>query len=153
MSSTIIVRSATDRGLDLIKKFEGFSSVPYRCPGGHMTIGYGHVIRAGENLDLVDEAEAEELLKKDVEHAERAVLRLIDVPLVGCQFDALVSFAYNVGTGALQRSTLRRRVNRGEHGAVPRELLRWVWSGGRRLSGLVRRRNAEGELYSDLYRQ
>ena len=95
---------------------------------------------------LVKEAEA--LLRKDVLWAEGAVLRLIGVPLRDGQFDGLVSFAFNCGSGALQRSTLRRKVNREEHGEVPKELLKWVWSGGKKLKGLIRRREAEGRLYS-----
>ena len=71
--------------------------------------------------DDIDEATAEQLLRRDAEVAERAVLPLIRVPLQDRQFDAPVSFAFNLGAGALQRSTLRRRVNREEHGAVPRE--------------------------------
>ena len=72
--------------------------------------------------------------------AERAVLRLIKVPLTDGQFDALVSFTFNLSSGALQRSTLRRKVNREEHEEVPAEFMRWVWVGGRKLRGLVRRR-------------
>ena len=80
--------------------------------------------------------------------AERAVLRLIKVPLTDGQFDALVSFTFNLGSGALQRSTLRRKVNREEHEEVPAEFMRWVWAGGRKLKGLVRRREAESIRYS-----
>ena len=88
------------------------------------------------------------LLVKDVEAAERSVLRLITVPLTNGQFDALVSFTFNLGAGALQRSTLRRKVNREEHDDVPAEFLRWVWAGGKKLRGLVRRREAEVGCYS-----
>ena len=76
------------------------------------------------------------------------MLRLISVPLTGGQFDALVSFTFNLGAGALQRSTLRRKVNRGEHQAVPAELMKWVWAAGKRLPGLVRRRKSEALVYS-----
>lgn len=71
------------------------------------------------------------------------MLRLIKVPLTDGQFDALVSFTFNLGSGALQRSTLRRKVNREEHADVPREFLRWVWAGGKKLKGLIKRREAE----------
>ena len=81
-------------------------------------------------------------------YAERAVLRLIAVPLADRQFDVLVSFTFNLGVGALQRSTLRRKVNREEHGEVPAEFLKWVWGGGRRLPGLVQRREAESCRYA-----
>ena len=95
----------------------------------------------------VGEAEAGTLLRRDVATAERAVLRLIAVPLGDGQFDALVSFTFNLGAGALQRSTLRRKVNREAHDHVPAEFRRWVWGGGRKLPGLVRRREAEAVMY------
>jgi lysozyme len=88
----------------------------------------------------ISEAAGEALLIKDVQTAERAVLRLIKVPLTDNQFDALVSFTFNLGGGALQRFTLRRKVNREEHTDVPREFLRWVWS---EVKGLMRRREDE----------
>jgi len=86
-------------------------------------------------------------LRQDAVIAERAVLHLINVPLTDGQFDALVSFTYNLGGGALQRSTLRRKINREEHGKVPEQFMRWVWAGGRKLKGLVRRRAAESSFY------
>ncbi len=137
-------------GLDLICRFEGFSPVIYICPAGYPTIGYGHLITEANKeqfLDGVDEDEALELLRKDVAVAERAVLRLISVSLTQGQFDALVSFTFNLGSGALQRSTLRRKVNREEHDDVPAELMKWVWAGGRKLKGLANRRKAEGSMY------
>ena len=118
---------------------------------GWPTIGYGHVVRDDERERFahgIDEAAAEKLLRRDVETAERAVLRLIRVPLADGRFDALGSFTFNLGAGALQRSTLRRKVNRGEHDAVPAEFGRWVFAGGRKLRGLVRRREAEAGLYA-----
>ena len=145
------MRHLTDEGLALIKCFEGFVPGIYICPGGWPTIGYGHVVRDGERdrfADGIDEATAEDLLRRDVEAAEQAVLRLIGVPLEDGQFDALSSFTFNLGAGALQRSTLRRKVNRGEHDAVPAEFGRWVWAGGRKLKGLIRRREAEAAIYA-----
>ena len=145
------MRHLTDDGLVLIKRFEGFQPEIYVCPAGWPTIGYGHVVRDHERdrfADGIDEAEAEDLLRRDVEFAERAVLRLIRVPLEDGRYDALGSFAFNLGAGALQRSTLRRKVNRGEHDAVPAEFGRWVWAGGRKLKGLVRRREAEAQIYT-----
>ena len=145
------MRRMTDQGLTLIKRFEGFRANIYICPARWPTIGYGHVVREGEGerfTDGIDERTAEDLLRWDVEVAEMAVLRLIDVPLSDGQFDALVSFTFNLGAGALQRSTLRRRVNRGEHAMVPAEFRRWVWAGGRKLKGLIRRREAEAALFA-----
>jgi len=144
------MRHITQEGLDLIKRFEGFSPTIYICPAGYPTIGYGHVVREDERerfADGIDEQEAEDLLQGDVRWAERGVLRLINVPLTDGQFDALVPFTFNLGTGALQRSTLRRKVNREEHAQVPREFMRWVWAGGKRLRGLVKRRTAESGMY------
>ena len=107
------MRNITPNGLDLIKRFEGFSQTVYFCPAGYPTIGYGHVVKDDEDFsEGIDEAEAEELLRQDTMIAERAVLRLINVPLTDGQFDALVSFTFNLGGGALQRSTLRRKINR-----------------------------------------
>lgn len=146
------MRHVTDEGLALIKRFEGFSPTIYICPGGWPTIGYGHVVLDGERerfANGIDEDEAADLLCRDVGVAERAVLRLIVVPLTDGQFDALVSFAFNLGSGALQRSTLRRKVNREDHGAVPAEFRKWVCAGGRKLKGLMRRREAEAALYAD----
>lgn len=143
------MRHITQNGLDLIKRFEGFSRTVYFCPAGYPTIGYGHVVKDDEHfLSGIDEAQAEELLRQDAQIAERAVLRLINVPLTDGQFDALVSFTYNLGSGALQRSTLRRKINREEHAEVPEQFMRWVWAGGRKLKGLVRRRAAESDLYA-----
>jgi lysozyme len=141
----------SDIGLALIQRFEGFSPTPYLCPAGIRTIGYGHVIQPWEKaaLRVVDEDAASLLLRADVADAERAVHRFIAASLSQSQFDALVSFTFNLGAGALQRSTLRRVINRGEHDAVPRELMRWVWAGGRKLTGLARRRAAEAALYQE----
>ncbi len=142
------MRHITQNGLDLIKRFEGFSRTVYFCPAGYPTIGYGHVVKDDEDFSAgIDEAHAEELLCQDAQIAERAVLRLINVPLSNGQFDALVSFTYNLGGGALQRSTLRRKINREEHAEVPEQFMRLVWASGRTLRGLVRRRAAETMIY------
>jgi lysozyme len=146
------MRHITEDGLDLIKRFEGFRPTVYACPAGWPTIGYGHVVRESERERFsagIDERAAEELLRRDVETAEKAVLRLIHVPLSDGQFSALVSFVFNLGAGALQRSTLRRKINRGEHETVPAEFRRWVWAGGRKLKGLMRRREAEAVLFNN----
>jgi len=146
------MRHITQEGLNLIKRFEGFSQTVYFCPAGYPTIGYGHVVKNDEDFSAsIDEAQAEDLLRQDVHVAEKAVLRLINVPLTDGQFDALVSFTYNLGSGALQRSTLRRKVNRKEHSEVPEQFMRWVWAGGRKLKGLVKRRLYEKKLYSNCF--
>lgn len=145
------MRHVSQQGLALIKRFEGFSPKIYLDAAGLPTIGYGHLLRPGE-AEMFARGISEEagiaLLIKDVQKAEQAVLRLVHVPLSEGQFDALVSFTFNLGSGALQRSTLRRKVNREEHADVPQEFMRWVWAGGRKLRGLIRRREAEAGLYT-----
>ena len=147
------MRHITQRGLDLICRFEGFSPVIYICPAGYPTIGYGHLITEANKeqfLDDIDELEALDLLRGDVARAERAILRLITLPLTDGQFDALVSFTFNLGAGALQRSTLRRKINRGEYDEVPAEFMKWVWAGGRKLKGLLKRRMEESNVYQSV---
>lgn len=145
------MRHITQEGIELIKRFEGFEPEIYLDAAGLPTIGYGHLLRLGEAEMFkggISREAAEALLIKDVISAEKAVLRLIRVPLTDGQFDALVSFTFNLGGGALQRSTLRRVINRQHHNEVPNQLMRWVWAGGRKLKGLARRRAAEGNVYS-----
>jgi lysozyme len=147
------MRHITEVGLRLIEAFEAFMPTPYLCPAGYWTIGYGHLL-VGDRASWptsISQEEAEALLEADVRKAEGAVLRLIRVPLSNEQFDALVSFTFNLGGGALQRSRLRSMVNREDHTEVPEEFLRWVRAGGKVLRGLVRRRAAEGRLYGTGY--
>ena len=134
-------------GLALIKHFEGYFPKPYLCPAGVKTIGYGHVIWPGETYTHLTESQATQLLLKDLYQAERAVKRLIKTALTQGQFDALVSFTFNLGSGSLQRSTLRRKINRGDHKDAPAEFLKWSKCHGRVLRGLLRRRQAEARLY------
>ena len=141
------MQTLSGRGLNLIKSFEGFSPRVYHCPAGYPIIGYGHVVRPDEAFDEISEIEAEYLLRRDVVHAERSVARLVSVSLNQGQFDALVSFTFNLGAGAFQRSTLRRKINRHQHHDVPYQLKRWIWAGGRKLQGLIRRREAEAYVY------
>ena len=137
----------SNKGLALIKHFEGFKDKPYICPGGYATIGYGHVMAPDENLQRVSEHEAEALLIQDVQKALDALSRLVCVPLTQPQVDALVSFIVNLGSGAFQRSTLRACVNRLDHAQACLELLKWTKAGGKVLSGLLKRRQAEAALY------
>lgn len=143
----------SQQGLEIIKAFEGYSPTPYLCPGGYWTIGVGHLITAADAKKFaggITEEMAEALLRQDVRVAERAIARLIKTPLTQNQFDALVSFTFNLGAAALQRSSLRQAINRREFDAVPAQLMRWVWAGGRKLPGLVRRRAAEGKLFASV---
>ena len=132
----------------MIKHYEGYSRNVYQCPAGLPTVGFGHVVLAGENFSAgLSHDEAEVLLAKDLRQFERSVLRLITVPLTQGQFDALVSFTFNLGGGALQRSTLRQRLNRGDYEGAASEFPKWVFAGGRKLAGLVKRREAERAMF------
>lgn len=135
-------------GIALIKEFEGYYPYPYICPAGKRTIGYGHVILPHERFDgpLMAEA-AEALLKKDVHDHALHVNRMVQVELWPLQFDALSSFAFNLGPGALKSSTLLKRVNARAHGDVPDQLKRWIHVNRKPVKGLVRRRAAEAALY------
>jgi lysozyme len=136
----------SQKGIDLIKHFEGCRLKAYKCPAGIWTIGCGHTGNVNPD-DVITMERAEELLKHDLARFEKAVKRLINVPLSQNQFDALVSFTFNLGEGSLERSTLRRKLNVGNYNAVPVELNRWVYAGKQKLAGLVRRRKAEGHLF------
>lgn len=138
------MRYVTDKGIKLIKAFEGYSNIVYLDSAGLETIGYGHLLR-GESFTEITNEQAEELLRKDLYSAERSVLRLIESPLTDNQFDALVSFTFNLGGAVLQRSTLRAKINRGE--SPYGEFERWCWAGGKKLKGLIKRRLAESNLF------
>ncbi len=144
-------RQSTTQGFNLIKYFEGFKPIRYLCPAGIWTIGIGHAIRKGEKWDsptsVITEPEALALLDSDNDDAEWAVLRLIRIPLTDGMFDALVSFTFNLGSGALQRSTLRSMLNREEYLEASLEFDKWVWGGGRKLPGLIKRRHSERILF------
>ena len=146
------MRRMTDEGLDLIKLYEGYSSSPYLCPANHWTIGYGAIWgmddkRVTEDHPDINEDQADYLLRRDVKKSEMAVLRHIRVPLEDGQFNALCSFVFNLGSGALQSSTLRRKINRGDYIGAANEIPRWVFAGGRKLKGLVRRREHERLMF------
>lgn len=138
-------------GLRIIKAFEGLRLEAYQDSVGVWTIGYGHTSMAGppevKAGMKITEAQAEEILKRDLEKFENGVRDRVSVSLNGNQFSALVSFAFNVGLGAFESSTLRRLLNAGDYEGAANEFPRWVKAGGKTLQGLVRRRNAEQALF------
>jgi lysozyme len=138
----------SDKGIALIKAHEGMRLAAYRCPANVLTIGFGSTGPHVKEGMRITRNEAEQLLMKDVARFEARVNRLVKVPLTQGQFDALVSFDFN--TGALHSSTLLKRLNAGNHAAVPAQLMRWTKGGGRELPGLVRRRRDEAELWRSL---
>ena len=141
-------------GLATVKEFEGLRLKAYKCPAAVWTIGYGHTSAAGNPIvtpDLViTKEEAEETLARDMEQYEEGVHKYVKVDLTQGQFDALVDFAYNAGVGALQKSTLLKKVNAGKFDEVPAEFMKWTKGGGKELPGLVRRRRAEVKLWRGL---
>ena len=132
-------------GQELIKHFEGCRLDAYKCPAGVWTVGFGHTGPEVVPGYCITQPVADQLLRDDLDRFEKAVITNIDVALDQCEFDALVSFTYNCGAGALAESTLRRRLNSGENKSLvfTEELPRWT-SGG--MAGLVRRRDAEVRL-------
>ncbi|HXG01499.1 MAG TPA: lysozyme [Bacteroidota bacterium] len=118
----------------------------YLCPAGVWTIGYGHTggVKEGDRITL---QQAEELLKQDLERFEECIRRSVTVPLNQNQFDALVSFAFNVGCMALENSTLLRKLNAGDYAGAAQEFGKWVKSRGVILPGLIKRRDAERALF------
>jgi lysozyme len=105
----------SSKGLELIKKYEGFSSKKYLCPAGKATIGYGHVIQNGETYTMLTEKEALALLDQDADIAENTVNTLVKAPLNQNQFDALVSLVYNWGSGSFLRSQLLQKINNNDY--------------------------------------
>ena len=132
--------------VDLVKKYEGFRAHAYLCPAGYATAGFG--TRKGIKIGMtITREDAEWLLMRDLREVADGLLPLVTVELTDNQWAALISFGYNLGLGAFQRSMLRDMINRGEFAAVPNELLRWCHVGRRVLPGLVARREAEGKLW------
>lgn len=141
---------------DIAKAFEGFhrvvtrqpviTAVPYLCPANYWTVAYGHLCR--EDHPPVTKPQGEAFLDRDLGNALAAVAALCPRRLTPGQLDALTDWTFNLGAGRLRGSTLRAVVNRGEFDRVPSELRRWVYGGGKKLPGLVRRREAEVALWN-----
>lgn len=133
-------------GLNLIKQFEGFRSKAYLDTGNIPTIGYGTTkgVKMGQ---VITEAQALEFLQRDVTSAQNTVNKSVKVPLTQNQFDALVSFVYNVGSGNFNTSTLLKLLNGGHYDQVDEQLMRWNKDDGKVIDGLTHRRAAEGKLF------
>ncbi|KAF8818424.1 lysozyme [Rickettsia endosymbiont of Cardiosporidium cionae] len=140
-------RSISKNAINMIKNFEGFSSTPYVCAGGHFTIGYGHKILENEKYQNINKNLAQKILIKDISKAENAVIRYIEVNLTNNQFEALVSFTFNLGNAALQRSTLRQKLNYELYYEASLEFLKWIYVKGKQNLGLIHRRKIERKLF------
>ena len=144
--------------VELVKKFEGLHRLgkdgmvrAYRCPAGRWTIGYGHT-KGVRSAMTITQAEADTMLLEDLGEYGATVERLVTVDLTQNQFDALVSFVYNIGEGGFSGSTLLKKLNAGEYGSVPEQFMRWnkatVEGKLQALEGLTRRRTAEAALFA-----
>ena len=127
----------------------GTSPFSIRDAAGYPTIGFGHLISPGEKLEepLLGEA-AEKLFQQDLKPKAAAVNARVSVPLFQGQFDAFVSWTYNLGEGALKSSTMLKKINAAQHEEVPAQIKRWNKAGGKVVKGLERRREAEAALYT-----
>ena len=143
---------ASQNCINLIKQFEGFVPHPYQCPAGIWTIGYGSTryingTPVSPNDKPITEEQASQIAGQTLVEYENAVNRYVTALLTQNQFDALVDFAYNAGSQNLRTATLLKRLNEGNYSAAADEFGKWVMGGGKRLSGLVKRRAAERELF------
>ena len=133
-------------GLSLIKKFEGCELEAYQCSAGVWTIGYGHT-KGVTPSDSISQEEAEQMLVDELHEYESYVNEYVTVALSQNQFDALVSWVYNLGPANLKASTMLKVLNSGEYEDVPAQIKRWNKAGGKVLEGLIRRREAEACLF------
>ncbi len=146
---------SSDKVISLIKISEGFKSSPYLCPAGIPTIGYGSTLyENGTHVKLTDQPITEErattIMRNQLVGYESAVNRYVKVPLNQNQFDALVDFAYNAGVGNLQKSTLLKKLNARDYNGAAKEFDKWVYGGGKKLNGLVKRRSKERALFEQV---
>ena len=135
-------------GIALIKKFEGCELKAYQCSAGVWTIGYGHT-KDVEEGDTISKDQAEEMLVEELHEYENYVNEYVNVALSQNQFDALVSWVYNLGPANLKSSTLLKVLNSGDYAGVPAQIERWNKAGGKVLEGLIRRRLAESSLFCE----
>ena len=133
-------------GINLIKKFEGCELEAYKCAAGVWTIGYGSTHGIEKGMDISQER-ADMLLLEDVEKFEKIVNDAVNVSLVQCQFDALVSWTFNLGGGNLNSSTMLKVLNDRKYDEVPSQIKRWNKAAGQVKQGLIRRREAEALLF------
>lgn len=145
--ATGTAQTLSSAGLEIIKQFEGFSAKPYPDHKGY-SIGYGHLIKEGEVLELLSIDEATALLLQDVEWAEQAVRTAVSVDLDQNEFDALVSLAFNIGAGAFKKSTLVKKLNSGDFEGAAEQFAVWNRASGAVNTALVRRRAIEADLFN-----
>ena len=136
------------KGLEMIKHFEGLELNAYQCAAGVWTIGYGHTKGVQKGM-VISEDTANEMLVEELNEYESYITGLVTVELNQNQFDAMVSWVYNLGVGNLKASTLLKVLNAGDYAGVPAQIMRWNKAGGKVLEGLTRRRQAEADLFAN----
>jgi len=137
----------SQKGIELIKSFEGFRAVPYKDIAGILTIGFGHKIVAGEVFGAISSLEATAILHRDVQWAVTIINTAVEVTLTQNQFDALCSFTYNVGAHAFATSTLLKLINEDDFAGAAKEFLKWDIAGNKVSASLLARRQKEMELF------
>lgn len=134
-------------GISLIREFEGCKLTPYADTARKQTIGIGHLIKPGEHFEAITEQQADDLLRHDLVAAELCVNQCVSVEVDQNEFDALVSFTFNLGGKRLLTSTLLEKLNNEDYDGAADEFLKWDKASGVESSGLKRRREAERELF------
>ena len=143
-----ILMKLGEKGTEILKYFEGCRLEAYQDSVGVWTIGYGHTKGVLEGMTITQEG-AEQLLQTELEEYEGYIEKYVTVPLTQNQFDALVCWVYNLGPTNFKNSTLLKELNAGNYNAAGQEITRWNKAGGKVLAGLVKRREAEAQLFSD----
>lgn len=138
--------SISGRGIDFIKRWEGFRATPYYCSGGVLTIGWGHT-KTAKNYNRITKLQGEELLVGDLRVYENYVKKYVTVSLNQYQYDALVSFCFNLGGEALRTSSLKRVLNEGNYRSAANWFPRYCYAGKKMLPGLLARRNQEKSMF------
>ena len=145
------MRAINEKGLAIIKESEGLSLIPYICPGGFLSIGYGNRTHA-EEFDSITEEQAEQFLQEDLQDTYYGLaITTQHLILTDNQWSALVSFVYNVGIGKFIQSTLKRKLQAGDYEGAANEFTKWVYAEGKKLNGLVKRREKERSLFLEEY--
>ena len=143
-----ILMKLGERGTEILKYFEGCKLTAYQNSLGVWTIGYGHTKGVYDGMTITQD-QAEQMLLSELEEYEGYIENMVTVPLTQNQFDALVVWVYNLGPTNFKNSTLLKELNAGNYNAAGQEITRWNKAGGKVLAGLVKRREAEAELFND----
>ena len=143
-----ILMKLGERGTEILKYFEGCKLTAYQDSVGVWTIGYGHTKGVYDGMTITQD-QAEQMLLSELEEYEGYIENMVTVPLTQNQFDALVVWIYNLGPTNFKNSTLLKELNAGNYNAAGQEITRWNKAGGKVLAGLVKRREAEAQLFSD----